>query len=118
MHLLCMTKDISTSQFIADAMEHAGLGDYLVTEGPHGGLTVMLDMSGIGLIPAGDDSDQCINSGRLSDLMVGTSEEAFQAGFTAGMTFANDTSDEAPNASRAWDRYEPSEAIHELQNSL
>ncbi|TFE95197.1 hypothetical protein B5M44_21925 [Shinella sumterensis] len=25
MHLLCMTQDISTSQFIADAMEHLGL---------------------------------------------------------------------------------------------
>lgn len=99
--------------FIADAMEHSGYGDHMITTDMRGNPTVVLNMQGIGLIPAGDDSDQCINSGRLSDLMVGTGEEAFRAGYEYAKAYP-----ESSGYSSGWDRYEPSNTLLDLQDAL
>lgn len=95
--------------FIASAMTESGYDNHFVTSDDDGAATVALDMQGIGLTPQGD-SDQFINSGRLSDLMVQSNEEAFYAGYRA-------CRDGIPEG-RAWDSYEPSEDIMELQNNL
>lgn len=96
--------------FIADAMEQAGYDNHLVTDDGHGGFTVMLDMAGIGLIPAGDASDRCINSGNLSDLLVQVGEDAFRAGHKAAQ--------DGLDPDKGWDRYEVPDDIHELQAQL
>lgn len=95
--------------FIASAMTESGYDNHFVTSDDNGAATVALDMHGIALLPDGD-SDQFINSGHLSDLMVQSNEEAFYAGYRAHR-------DGIP-LDRAWGDYEPSEDILELQNNL
>lgn len=99
--------------FIADAMESSGYGDHMITTDIRGNPTVALNMHGIGLIPAGDQSDQFINAGNLSDLLVGAGEEAFRAGFEYAKAHPEKT-----NYQSGWDHYEVSDEIHELLDNL
>jgi len=103
-------------EFIAHAMEQAGYG-YEITQTVDGQLTVSVDMTGVAVIPEGD-SDMCINSGRFSDLMVALGEEAFAAGFKAGMDYGAAHGNTSGNYYKSWSEYEPSPAISELESSL
>lgn len=106
--------------YIAEAMEEAGY-DHMITEDGNGGITVMFDMHGIGVVPTGD-RDTFINSGRLSDLLVAVGEEAFRAGYEAAAleveTRGRANSCLPAKIASAWDRYEPSDDIQEMQVGL
>lgn len=99
--------------YIAEAMEQSGYDNHMITTDAYGNPTVALNMEGISLIPLKDASDMCINSGNLSDLTTGLGEEAFRAGYE----YAKANPDSSGYSS-GWDRYEPSDNIMDLQNSL
>ncbi len=97
--------------YIAEAMEEAGY-DHMITEDGNGGITVMFDMHGIGVVPTGD-RDTFINSGRLSDLLVAVGEEAFRAGYEAAKVTGS-----PDNYYNGWSDYTPSDDIQEMQVGL
>jgi len=103
-------------EYIASALEEAGYPGHMITH-IDGRNTVAIPLDGLAIIPAGD-RDMFINSGRLSDLLVGVGEHAFRAGFTNGMSFALDETDSVGNVNRAWDAYEVPEELIELQDQL
>lgn len=101
---------------IAHALEQSGYARDQITQiGDM--LTVSINMDGIALVPDGD-SDTFINSGRLSDLLAAIGEEAFRAGYTAGMKYGCDYGDLAGSYYDAWSDYTPSDDIQELEKSL
>lgn len=78
-----------------------------------------LVMTGISLIPDGNhhSPDMLINSGRFSDYEVALGEEAFGAGFDAGVECASG-SDHAAKRWEAWSNYTPSEDLLDMQDDL
>lgn len=94
---------------IAEAFSEAGYDGHHITTDADGRPTVAIDMQNIAVIPEGD-SDLCINSGRLSDLMVQSNEEAFRAGYEAAGGKGS--------YYEAWGNYTPSDNIMDLQQSL
>lgn len=85
---------------------------------PAGQGIAAIDFDGIHITAGVDDCrDMFINSGKLSDLLVGAGEEAFRAGFEAGVNHGLDYGD-LGNYYSAWSEYTPSDAIHELQADL
>ena len=101
---------------MAMALEEAGYDRVVITMA--GGVNmVALDMTHISVV-ATDDSDMVANSGRLSDFAVQSNEEAFRVGFSAGMDYGAEYGDRAGSYHKAWDQYEPSDAIMELQDAI
>lgn len=85
---------------------------------PSGQGITAIDFDGIAITAGVDDCrDMFINSGRLSDLLVGAGEEAFQAGFEAGF-YHDKERDGWTSYYPAWSEYTPSDAIHDLQADL
>jgi hypothetical protein len=103
-------------EYIAVALEQAGYPGHMITHFD-GKNTVAIPLDGIAIVPVGDQ-DMFANSGRVSDLLVGTGEHAFRSGFEAGMAFALDETDNAGNINKAWDDYEVPEDILELGTNL
>lgn len=101
---------------MAMALEEAGYDREVITMAD-GVNMVALDMTHISVV-ATDDSDMVANSGRLSDFAEQSNEEAFRAGFSAGMDYGAEYGDRAGSYQKAWDQYEPSDDIMELQDAI
>ena len=114
---------IATYQEIANAVEASGMDGGLIFMTPEGHTVFGVELGNVQFYPAGGP-DQRIHSGNLSDYEVGLGEEAFRAGFDAGFAhaaqlFSGDPSGAKPGkVDWAWDQYEPSDALRELQSSL
>lgn len=103
-------------EYVAAALEQAGYPGHLIThfEGKN---TVAIPLDGIAIVPVGDH-DIFVSSGRLADLLVQSGEDAFRAGFAAGMDYGAEYGDRAGNYHNAWSDYEVPEDILELGTKL
>lgn len=106
----------ATFEEIADVLEASGfdVGVIMMTEG--GRAVAGVELGNVMVYSAGG-ADTRIHSGNLSDYEVSFSEEAFRAGYKAGADHAIEHGDTL-GCDSAWDRFEPSDGIMEMQANL
>lgn len=104
---------------LKETMEELGQHHrFMHTAGADGKPEPAIDCSGIAIVAGvADCRDDFINSGKLSDLLVQSNEEAFRAGYEAG-AYRDPNRDGDSSYFPAWCLYTPSDDIMELQADL
>lgn len=104
---------------LKETMEELGQHHrFMNTPGEDGKPEQAIDFSGVAIVSGVEDCrDDFINSGKLSDLLVQSNEEAFRSGYEAGADHAL-SQGHAGNYYPAWGFYTPSDDIMALQADL